>query len=86
MTEKLSQAEFLDLLIEKAPELRKAGVAHFTLAGEVALHPYYAEPPQLPKQPDADADQSEDQGDPLDDPAAYGLAEGSALPWSSSNE
>ena len=66
MAEKPTAAEWLELLAEKAPELRKAGVARIELEG--CLVQFAPEQPDLvPLRP-----REQDLTDPLDDPDLYG--------------
>jgi len=82
MTSPNEFSEYLDTLIAKAPALRAAGVLSFKAAqfGEVMLNPSAGN--LLPEIPKASVgDQGSEEGDPLDDPLAYGLAPGEKLPW-----
>ena len=62
-------AEWLELLIERAPALREAGVAHIEIGDVVVdLHPHY-----VLQQPDDDDDEpTRAPRDPLEDDATFG--------------
>ena len=72
----LTPSELIDLVVAKAPQLRKAGVASLDIAGvlTVGLTAYEPEPlPPLPLVGEPDA--KPEPEDPLDDPATYGRTE-----------
>lgn len=76
---KASPAELLDLIAQKAPELRKAGVRAVTLDGDgfrVELERHVDEPAPAP----AKQDEVVEPADPWNDPATYGLPPGSKVP------
>ena len=74
--------ESLDLLIEKAPELRKAGIETLEMgAMKVTLAPPPSELPEGLRSVLADEDElSEYDKSPLDQAVTYGLPPGSAIP------
>ena len=68
-------AELLDLLIEKAPELRRAGVLEVAINGLSArLSPPQRAAAKIDKTP------PEQPRDPLNDPETFGLRAGAKLP------
>lgn len=75
---KPNPAEWLALIADKAPALRKAGVTELVLDGvSVRLAPY-VDPEtqaQAPTQP-----QTREDLDPLDDPETFGLPPGAPVP------
>lgn len=71
----LSAAALVDLIVERAPELRKAGVLEIAIGDfKVSLAPHQAESASTK------ADDEKMPVDPLLDPHTYGLPEGSKIP------
>jgi hypothetical protein len=66
-TSALTAAEWLDLLIAKAPALREAGVLEVSLAGGSVKLAEFIPPPQ-----DASKDAVTAPGDAMDDAITYG--------------
>lgn len=77
-----SLPEFIDLLLVHGSALRRAGVIHLRLGDlEASLVPPPAEPSVDLEQMLGYRDEDEEgSGDPLDDPATYGLPRGAQLP------
>lgn len=69
----ITAVEWIQLLIDKGPELRKAGILQLSLEGCV-LSPY-----QEDFQMEKDTPRKEDV-DPFEDPFLYGLPPGSKVP------
>lgn len=71
-------ARWLDVIVEKAPALRKAGVLRVEVDGFSAELAPYAEPirPALEKERDPEIEYE----DPFDDPEMYGLGPGAKTP------
>lgn len=77
---KLQPAEWLDLIIEKAPELRSAGVTSLELDGVcIELAPKEQEQDYLATWR-APLEEAEEYAHPLNDPETYGLRDGQPLP------
>ena len=67
--DKPTPAEWLELLIERAPALREAGVHQFEIGDvKVALHPHYVAQEEALDEDDVP---TREQKDPLDDPDLY---------------
>lgn len=76
---KLQPAEWLELIIEKAPQLRSAGVTSVELDGVcVELAPQEPDYPQVAWKGFQESE--EETAHPLNDPSTYGLRDGSQLP------
>lgn len=73
-TKKLQPSDWLDLIAEKAPALRKAGVTSLDLDGvciELApVEPEYAQPGKGIRE------LADELSNPLDDAATYGMPDG----------
>lgn len=70
----LTAAEVLDLIVERSPALRAAGVMELELAGfKVKLTPHVSEGPIVIQGPERELSA-------MDDPKTFGLAEGAPVP------
>ena len=75
MTAKATQRDMLDLIIDKASDLRKAGVLVVQLGDGCSfqLAPFEPEPTKAPAEAKPD-------DDPLNDPVTYGLPRDATAP------